>query len=694
MAGQQLIIKAVGRGLQQQAPGLAAGLRDNASPVEERMRFLAREMQRHRDLYYDDASQPEITDAEFDAIEQELLGLESAHPGLRDPDSPTGKVGDAKSSTLFPKVTHRTPMLSLDKVHTTDELQRFLGRYEGEKLALWPKFDGCSLSLTYEKGALVRAVTRGDGTQGDDITANVTSVTGVEQQLTDPINCEIRGEVVMHRSDWEAYNAANPEKKFANPRNAVSGSLRLKDPALVAKRPMHFYAFDLILHEGDVNAPTAARLTELLGASVVRYAEADNAQEVLDYVEQTDADRTGLDYEIDGVVIRLADREAFENAGFTGSHPRGAMAFKLAAEVGETTLREVTWQVGKSGTVAPVAEITPLFLAGTTISRATLHNLAEIARRDIRVGDRIRLQRAGDVIPQVIGPVDPSARTGNEREIVAPAGCPSCGGELVETGNSRVLMCANKDACPAQQQRRMAHWVSRKAGDVDAVGASILDKLTDVGLIEKPSDLYTLTYEQLMPDDEPAFEGLGQRSAARIIESVEKSKDMGLRRAIIGWSIPLASEGTAKRLCRAGYESIEQVAAATPDELAQIEDIGTKVAESLHEFLNTPEMQAEIARLRANGVSLDVREEDKPITATDSSSAFAGKTVVITGTLEGIGRKEFQSRVEQAGGKASGSISVKTDYLIAGENAGSKLTKAQSLGVAVLTQAQAEAMLD
>jgi DNA ligase (NAD+) len=398
-----------------------------------------------------------------------------------------------------------------------------------------------------------------------------------------------------------------------------------------------------------------------------------------------------VDYELDGVVIKLLDRAAYEAAGETGHHPKGAIAFKLPPEVAITRLLEVDWTPGKTGQLTPRGRVERVFVSGTHIEHVSLHNLAVIAARDIRVGDRVYILRRGDVIPFVSGVVDPTERDGSERVIEPPAVCPSCGGPLVLVGESTVVMCENTQGCPAQRLRRLIQWCSRAGADVEGLSEARLEQLIDAGLVSAPSDVYRLDYGTLMPDGKARFEGWGERSVRNLLAAIEKSKAVGLRRALVGWSIPLTSEGTAKRICRHGYESVEQLQDATVEELCEVDDVGPVVAHAMREFLDQPATKEEITVLRELGVSLDVRDEDRPVQAR-ADSPFAGKTVVITGTLS-VERKEFQVLLEAAGAKASGSVSAKTDYLVAGESAGSKLTKAQSLGVSVLTEDQARAML-
>ena len=584
-------------------------------------------------------------------------------------------------------------MLSLEKATTDAELDAFLARFPGQTFALWPKFDGLSLSVLYRGGRLSRAATRGNGEVGQDVTVNVRGgdVHGMPEVLPERIDCEVRGEVVMLRSDWRAYNAAHEDKPLANARSAAAGTLLAKDRIKVADRPVTFYAFDLIrLGDGATNRKLAEELTTL-GFIVEGYAESADPATIRSYIKQILESRHDVDYELDGVVIKLVDRAAYEAAGQTGHHPKGAIAFKLPPEVAVTRLLEVDWTPGKTGQLTPRGRVERVFVSGTHIEHVTLHNLAVIAARDIRVGDRVYILRRGDVIPFVSGVVDPAERDGSERIIEPPAACPSCGGPLVLVGESRVVMCENSQGCPAQRLRRLIHWCSRAGADVEGLSEARLEQLVDAGLVSTPSDIYRLDYATLMPEGKARFEGWGERSVQNLLAAIEKSKGVGLRRALVGWSIPLTSEGTAKRICRHGYESVEQLQSATVEEMCEVDDVGPVVAEALRKFLDLPATRDEIAALRELGVSLDVRDEDRPVQVR-ADSPFAGKTVVITGTLS-VDRKEFQALLEAAGAKASGSVSAKTDYVIAGESAGSKLTKAQSLGVPVLSEDDVRVML-
>lgn len=653
--------------------------------IEERIIYLEAEVLRHKDLYYKDSA-PEISDAEFDALEEELRSLREDYPDvansvLSDEESALSQVG-ASTDNAFQSVKHETPMLSLDKVHTEDDLRDWLQKYPDERLAIWPKFDGVSLSLTYKDGKLVRAASRGDGQIGEDITQNAIRVDGVRRTLEEKIDCEIRGEVVMLRSEFDRYNKAHPEKPLSNPRNAVSGTLRLKDPKDARGRKLQFYAFDLIIDE-PTRQPLNERL-QSLGFAPEGYGEGDTAQDVLDFIHKLENERDTLDYEIDGIVIKIADPDKYHALGTTSHHPRGAMAMKMAAEVGETEIEEVEWAVGKTGKVVPRARIRTLFLAGTNIQYATLHNYEDIQRKGIRVGQRVQIKRAGDVIPFIIGPADGHESTG--QDIPIPTDCPSCGSALVEIGESKILQCENGKLCPAQASRRLEHWVSRSGADIEGLSARTLERLEEAGLVQHPSDIYSLRVEDL-----ENIEGLGSKSAENIIEAIEEKKDLGLRRALVAWSIPNASEGTAKRLCLAGYETPEQIRDATVEELSEVEDIGPVVAESIHDFFQAPETESEIKKLQAAGVNLQVHDDDRP-KKLSSSTPLTGKTVCLTGTLS-VSRSQFKKDLEAVGAKPTGSVSKRTDYLLAGSDAGSKLQKAKDLGVTILSEEEARSML-
>ncbi|MGW4124992.1 NAD-dependent DNA ligase LigA [Nocardia sp. NPDC004711] len=648
----------------------------------ERIQELADRIVALRDAYYQGA--PLVADAEYDAVEDELRGLIEAHPDLTPDPNPLEQVG--APAVLHAPIRHSRPMLSLEKATKPDQVAAFFARFPGQPVVVMPKLDGLSLAIVFEDGRLVRAVTRGDGTTGDDVTVLVRAlVDGVPERIDVPGRVEVRGEAVMLRSTFAAYNTAHPDKPLINPRNAAAGTLRAKDPATVAERRLQFFGFDLDTSPDSaaVDLEEGLRALGIAGAQMRHCADAEQAQTAITAIEQS---RNELDYDLDGAVLRLADRGAYAAAGTRSNSPRGALAFKFAAEEKTTVLDDVVWDVGKTGKIVPVAWLEPVFVGGTTVTKATLANQEVIRARDIKIGDTVLVRRAGDVIPFVAGVLDASQRTGAEREIVPPTVCPSCGQPVTEQGNSRELFCTNV-SCPAQAVRRLIHWASRAAADIDAIGQVWIERLAEAGILERPSDFYTLTKERLLE-----FDRVGEISAQRMIDSIDASRQVGLRRALIGLAIPMASDGTAARLARAGFGSLEEVADAGEERLVAVEDIGPKVAASLAAHLTR--LRPELARLREAGVSLDVREEDLPPVVA-AGAPLEGKTVVITGAIsdprsgEKVARPTFQRLCEKAGATAASSVSANTDMLITGGGVGeAKLAKAEKLGVAVVDQAE------
>jgi DNA ligase (NAD+) len=650
--------------------------------VGERIQELADRIVVLRDAYY--RGSPEVADAEYDVIEDELRTLIEDNPQLAPDPNPLEQVG--APAVLHAPIRHSRPMLSLEKATRPEQVEAFFNRFPGQSVVVMPKLDGLSLALVYENGRLARAITRGDGTTGDDVTPLVRALAdGVPDRLDVPDRTEVRGEAVMLRSTFAAYNAAHPDKPLINPRNAAAGTLRAKDPATVAERRLQFLAFDL-LSDRDTTDADLERALQTMGFTVADMRHCDDAASAQAVITTIEQQRNDLDYDLDGAVLRLADRGAFAAAGTRSSSPRGALAYKFAAEEKTTLLADVVWDVGKTGKIAPVAWLEPVFVGGTTVTRATLANQEVIRARGIKIGDTVLVRRAGDVIPFVAGVLDASKRTGAERDIVPPTSCPSCGQPLIEQGNSRELFCTNV-TCPAQTVRRLIHWASRAAADIDAIGGVWIERLAEAGILEHPSDFYQLTAERLLE-----FDRIGEISAARMIDSIDASRGVGLRRALIGLAIPNASEGTAARLCRAGFASLEEVADAGVDGLVAVDDIGPKVAASLIEHL--ARLRPELERLRAAGVSLDVREEDLPPVVA-AGAPLAGKTVVVTGSIsdprsgEKVARPAFQRLCEKAGATIASSVSASTDLLITGADVGAaKLAKADKLGVAVVDQSE------
>jgi DNA ligase (NAD+) len=651
--------------------------------ARERIQELAAQVTTLRDAYY--RGSPLVADAEYDAIEDELRGLIMAHPEWAPDPNPLEQVG--APSVLHAPVRHSRPMLSLEKANRPEQVAAFFDRFPGQPVVVMPKLDGLSLALVYTDGRLARAITRGDGTTGEDVTVLIRALAdGIPERIEAAGRVEVRGEAVMLRSTFAAYNAAHPDRPLINPRGGAAGTLRAKDPAVVEGRRLQFFAFDLDT-AGDpsgAGADLEAGLRALgFDAADMRHcADPAAAQAVIAEIE---AQRNTLDYDLDGAVLRLANRDAYAAAGTRSASPRGALAYKFAAEEKTTVLSDVLWDVGKTGKIAPVAALEPVFVGGTTVTRATLANQEVIRARGIKIGDTVLVRRAGDVIPFVAGVLDASKRTGAERDIVPPAVCPSCGQAVVEQGNSRELFCTNV-SCPAQTVRRLVHWASRAAADIEAIGPVWIERLAEAGLLEHPSDFYALTTETLLE-----FDRIGDISAQRMIESIDASRAVGLRRALIGLAIPMASEGTAARLCRSGFASLEEIADAGEERLVAVEDIGPKVAASLIEHLTR--LRPELERLRERGVSLDVRDEDLPPVVA-AGAPLAGKTVVITGAIsdprsgEKVPRPTFQRLCEKAGATTASSVSASTDLLITGADVGAgKLTKAEKLDIDIVDQA-------
>jgi DNA ligase (NAD+) len=645
-----------------------------------RVRELADAITAHRAAYYDGA--PTIADFDYDQLEDELRALLAEHPELTPDPNPLEQVG--APSVLHAPVRHDRPMLSLDKATSDEQVETFMARFPGQRVVVMPKLDGLSLSVVYEGGRLRRGATRGDGTTGDDVTPVArVALDGIPPTVPVSDRFEVRGEAVMLRSTFAAYNAAHPDKPLINPRSGAAGTLRQKDASKAMDRRLQFFAFDLFpTGEGDLEDAL-----EHLGMQHPDMSHADTTDEAMEAIRRIEAERGDSDADLDGAVLRLADPQAFAAAGARANSPRGALAFKYAAEEKTTVLQDVIWDVGKIGKVAPVAMLEPVYVGGTTVKRATLANQEVIRARDVRIGDTVLVRRAGDVIPFVAGPLDPSKRTGDERAIEPPTHCPSCGSPLEEEGTGRELYCRASDTCPAQAVRRLIHWASRAAADMEAVGPTWIERLNADGLLQTVPDFYGLDKEQLL-----AYDGMGEVSATRMLESIEQSKGVGMRRALIGFSIRHTGEGVAGRMARAGFASVEAVAGASEEELMAVDDVGPAVAASLRAFFDRPETARQIEALRERGVNLDVLDEDRPAQVS-GDAPLAGKTVVVTGTMadprsgEKIARPVFARLVERAGASVASSVSGSTDILICGENVGaSKTDKAKKLGVEVVDQ--------
>jgi DNA ligase (NAD+) len=659
---------------------------DNPVPeetVRERIAELVAEVKRLNDAYYG-SGDATVPDADYDAAKDELAALVAEHPELEPDDSPLGKV-NAPAQLTGPTIRHRRPMLSLAKATQEEAIVAFCNRFAGQVFRVSEKLDGLSLSIVYQDGTLDYAATRGTGEIGELVTDKIRWVLPeLPARVDAPGRVEVRGEALMRRSTWKAYNDQHEDKPLTNPRNGAAGTLMQKDPKAAAEagRVLTFFAFGAE-RDGETIDPAP------LGFEDAHQVICTDAAEVMAAIHAIGARRDSLDYDIDGAVVRLHDPAAFEAAGFNSAEPRGAIAFKYPPEEKLTKLLSVEWPVGKIGRVPPRARVKPVFVGGVTVENVTLHNPRLIRERDLRIGDTIAVVRRGDVIP-FAGRSIPEDRDGTEEVIVPPVHCPSCGTVLDIRGTGEERWCPNLQ-CPAQITRRLMNWASRGAADMEGVGDVWIEKLADDGLLRRRADFYTLTTEQLL-----AYERMGEVSAAKMVESIEGSKDVGLRRALIGLAIPMASEGVAKRLCLAGYETIEAVRDASVQELEAIRDIGPKVAESLVAFFARGDVREEIDALRAQGVNLDVHDDDRPIdVAAAADSPLKGATVVITGAFTDprsgakVSRPEVTRMVEQAAATSASSVSSATDFLLAGANVGeAKTNKAEKLGVRVVDQAE------
>ena len=654
--------------------------------IAQRIAVLSAELSEH--LYrYHILADPTISDQEFDLLLVELQALEEDHPALKRPDSPTQRVGGAPTSD-FPTVRHARPMLSLDNSYSRQDVEDFDRRVrqslpdESVEYVFELKIDGVALSLLYQDSLLVRAVTRGDGVQGDEITANARTIPTIPLRLRQPgINCEIRGEVYMESSDFDRLNAqraASGEPLFANPRNSTAGSLKLQNPNLVAKRNLRFFAY-WIHAEGGSQTRHSECLETLRewGLMVPEHQRCASIADVFDHYDHYAAARSELPYEIDGVVIKVDSLSQQERLGYTAKSPRSAMAYKFPAYQARTRLLDIHLQVGRTGAVTPVAVLEPVPLAGSTIARASLHNADEIRRKDIRIGDTVLIEKGGDVIPKVVE-VDPSERPDDAVEYAFPNQCPSCKSPLTRDAEEAVTRCDNP-TCPAQLRRRLEHFASRNAMDIEGLGPAVVEQLVEQGLVKDLSDLYELNVESL-----GALERMGEKSAKNLLDGLDHSKEQPFDRVLFALGIRHVGATVARTLARE-FGSLDALCKASVEELEATPEIGPTIARSLYASLpDLPALDRVLYKLK-NKAKLQFAMEAKEAAAP--ASHFSGKTVVITGTLSNYSRDEAAALIERLGGKTTSSVSKKTDLLIAGEKAGSKLAKAQALGVEVLDEA-------
>ncbi|ABI56035.1 NAD-dependent DNA ligase LigA [Alkalilimnicola ehrlichii MLHE-1] len=660
---------------------------------QARIEALRREIREHDHRYYV-LDAPVIADAEYDALMAELQALEAEHPELITPDSPSQRVA-GRPAEGFGEVTHAEPMLSLDNAFEEADLAEFDRRVR-QALGLdpvvyvaEPKLDGLSVSIRYEDGRLVRAGTRGDGRVGEAITENVRTIRSVPLRLRGegwPPVMEVRGEVVIRRADFERLNEqrlADGERPFANPRNAAAGSLRQLDPRITARRRLTFFTFG-VAAAGRLAASHHEVLDKLAGwgfrvnERVERVRGLDGCRE---YYQRLLADRDELSFEIDGVVYKVDDLDAREELGFTARAPRWAIAWKLPAQEATTVVRRILPSVGRTGAITPVAELEPVGVGGVTVSRATLHNLDEVRRKDVRKGDTVMVRRAGDVIPEITAVVTEKRPEGAEPWAM-PAECPVCGSEVLRLDDEAVHRCMGGLYCPAQREGALLHFASRKALDIDGLGEKVVSQLVERGMVRSPADLFTLEHCQLA-----GLERMGDKSADNLVAALDKARRTTLPRFLYALGIQHVGEVTARRLAE-HFGSLEAIMNADESALAETPDVGPVVAQAIAHFFAEPHNREVVQALRAAGVTW---EEVDP--AERGEQPLAGRTFVLTGTLSGMTRDEAKAALEALGARVSGSVSKKTDYLVAGEKAGSKLAKAESLGVEVLDEQALQALL-
>ncbi len=658
--------------------------------LKERVKKLRSELAYHAEKYYV-YDRPEISDYEYDKMFAELKAIEEEHPELYDPTSPTVRVG-GRALERFEKVTHTTRMDSLADVFSYEEATEFIEKMEGEldrpMFSVEPKIDGLSVALIYEKGIFVKGATRGDGAVGEDVTENLKTIYSIPLTLSEPLDITVRGEVYMPRGVFEKINGRRAEEGkplMANPRNAAAGSLRQLDSKITAERRLDIFVFNFQGGElyADGHSPlthteTLDRLSELGFKTLQMRKTVRGAEAVIEHIEAIGTARDGLAYDIDGVVIKadsLADRQRI---GEGTSTPKWAVAYKFPPEEKETTLEDIIIAVGRTGVLTPAAVLTPVRLAGTTVSRATLHNLDFIRERDIMLGDRVIVRKAGDIIPEVACAL-PSRRDGSQRRFEMPSKCPSCGEPVFRDEGEAAVRCTNS-SCPAQLSRSIEHFASKGAMNIDGLGPQIVELLLREGLIANVADLYSLKWEQIA-----ALERMGEKSAQNLISAIAASKSAGLERLVYALGIRNIGEVAATALARR-YGSLEALMAATVEELCEIEDFGAITAQCVVEFFAVERNRRLCFALGEAGLHTEA-------TAAPVGDALSGLTFVLTGTLPTMSRDEAAALIKNAGGKVSGSVSKKTSYVVAGDAAGSKLTKARELGVAVIDEFELMRML-
>jgi len=648
----------------------------------------ALEQHNHRYYVLDD---PSVSDAEYDTLFRELQALEAQHPQLASPDSPTQRVG-ATPLAAFGSVAHKVPMLSLNNGFSDEEVINFDRRVreglekDGVQYSAEPKFDGLAISLRYENGRFVQGATRGDGATGEDVTQNLRTLRGIPLQLRGkpPKVLEVRGEVLLYKRDFAALNHRQREaeaKEFVNPRNAAAGSLRQLDSRVTANRPLRFCAYGIGETAGVALPVTHSALLDWLaelGMPVAKErAVVTGVDGLMEFYRRLGAGRAALPYDIDGVVYKVDDLRAQEQLGFVSRAPRFALAHKFPAEEAETEIIDIDVQVGRTGALTPTARLKPVFVGGVTVTNATLHNEDEVARKDVWIGDTVIVRRAGDVIPEVVRSVA-ERRPATARPFKMPDRCPVCASAVLRLPDEAVARCSGGLFCPAQRKQALLHFASRRAMDIEGLGEKIVDQLVERNVVRGPSDLYRLGVAALAE-----LARMGEKSAQNLVEAIEKSKRTTLQRFIYALGIRNVGEATARDLAR-HFGKLDGLMAAEEEALLQVPDVGPVVAESIRRFFAEAHNVEVIEQLRAAGVAWTEHEP----AALPSAGVFSGKTLVLTGTLPKMTRDEARALIEAAGGKVAGSVSKKTDYVVAGDEAGSKLERARELGVAVIDEEQ------
>lgn len=664
----------------------------NKTQAKQRIEELRKEVEYHAKRYYDD-DKPEISDFEYDMLMVELRNLEKEFPEYKSKESLTQKVGGHVKEG-FEKVTHEVPLQSLQDVFSIEEVEEYVKKIDekaeeneikNKTYVIETKIDGLSAALEYKQGKFVRGATRGNGLVGEDVTQNLKTIKTIPMELTEKIDITVRGEVFISKTDFEKMNQEreeNEEELFANARNAAAGSLRQLDSKITSTRPLDIYIFNVQKIEGKEFNSHFEELEYLskLGFNVnpVRIP-CKTIGEIGKAIQKIGDDREELSFGIDGAVVKVDDLRFREILGTTAKTPRWAIAYKYPPETKETKLKDIVCQVGRTGVITPMAILEPVKVAGSTISKTTLHNQDFIKEKELKIGDTVVIQKAGDVIPEIVK-VLKEKRTGEEKDFEMPKVCPVCGAEAVREEGESAIRCTGIE-CPAKLYRNLVHFVSREAMNIDGLGESIIGQLLDKKLIENIADIYTLKFEDIA-----SLKKNGQKFAQNLVDSINKSKENDLHRLITALGIRHVGVKASKILARK-YKNIENLMGATEEELSEINDIGPIVANSIREFFSQDQTKDLIEKLKQAGVNLESLEEDA------QDDRFAGKTFVLTGSLENYTRGEAANIIEKFGGKTSSSVSKKTDYVLAGEEAGSKLTKAQSLGVTIITEAEFEELI-